>query len=625
MSDFISREELQALRSRAIVLTDTVHLQHSATELWPHLADKNAISKVVGMGPADYLFEPDAHGGSRIFVKSKLMGIVPVHFRELSYEWIPPYYSAVERIFINGPLRYLKISWKSRDREKGGCELKVSISYLSRFLLMPMQPMVKSVLNKMLAFHADTNKNLPAYSSSGVETPMSPELRRQIDRLHAEWRHLLPAAKVAEALAEYLYTMPDRQTARLRPFEIAEHSHLPRMEVLRFCLLATREGFLGMNWELICPSCQRPAEKVPHLSGLKPEAHCEACNIRYDANFDQNVEVTFRPAARLRKFSDKIYCMLNPGALPHIHTQLIAEPNTERELDISLPTGQYRLYCPGLEGELTWHSSAEQETGKLSLRLQGCLSDGLGKIGNRLHLKLHNPEDFPRVLRIERQRHREIAATAALVTSLQDFRSLFSAEVLKPGLKLGVSNLAVLFSDLKDSTRLYENKGDASAFALVQTHFDIMEEVIRTHEGGVVKTIGDAVMAVFTDNRMAVCAALDILKRFQEYNQGRSSEEQIIIKLGIHKGPCIALNQNDKLDYFGSNINRAARTQGKSRGDDLVLSQEMYQDAEVQSCLRREAAEVTTFSAELKGIQQAQTLYCVRLPLHRNGEKITPP
>jgi class 3 adenylate cyclase len=57
---------------------------------------------------------------------------------------------------------------------------------------------------------------------------------------------------------------------------------------------------------------------------------------------------------------------------------------------------------------------------------------------------------------------------------------------------LGVENLMFLFTDLKDSTPMYEEMGDAHAFALVIDHFAILTTEIRNHNEAVVKTIGDA-------------------------------------------------------------------------------------------------------------------------------------
>jgi len=58
-------------------------------------------------------------------------------------------------------------------------------------------------------------------------------------------------------------------------------------------------------------------------------------------------------------------------------------------------------------------------------------------------------------------------------------------------------SLTFLFSDLKGSTALYDRVGDLVAFDLVNEHFRLLQEIIASERGAVVKTIGDAVMATF--------------------------------------------------------------------------------------------------------------------------------
>ena len=89
------------------------------------------------------------------------------------------------------------------------------------------------------------------------------------------------------------------------------------------------------------------------------------------------------------------------------------------------------------------------------------------------------------------------AATAARVSALQDFRDLFSSEVLSPEEGFEVRYLTVMFTDLRSSTAMYRERGDAPAYALVRDHFQVLRDAIAKHHGAVVKTIGDAVMAVF--------------------------------------------------------------------------------------------------------------------------------
>src|SRR5262249_54058128 len=149
------------------------------------------------------------------------------------------------------------------------------------------------------------------------------------------------------------------------------------------------------------------------------------------------------------------------------------------------------------------------------------------------------------------------ALTADRVAALQAFRDLFSDEVLRPGDEVAIRRVTLLFSDLKGSTALYEAMGDAAAYHLVREHFAYLAEIVREHEGGIVKTIGDAVMAAFHDPLRGLQAAIAMQRRVAGFNA--RSRAPIVLKLGLHDGPCIAVTLNDRLDYFGGTVNLAAR------------------------------------------------------------------
>jgi class 3 adenylate cyclase len=188
------------------------------------------------------------------------------------------------------------------------------------------------------------------------------------------------------------------------------------------------------------------------------------------------------------------------------------------------------------------------------------------------------------------------ALTAPEVTSLQAFRDLFAEATLRPGDEAGVSHVALLFSDLRGSTALYERVGDAVAYNIVRKHFALLASIVRDHDGAVVKTIGDAVMAAFGDPADAVKAALAM--------QRRISDHELVLKLGIHAGPSVMVNLNDRLDYFGSTVNMAARLQGQSEGGDIVLSQAVAHDPAVRPLLadhamREESVALKGFSSPI--------------------------
>jgi class 3 adenylate cyclase len=124
---------------------------------------------------------------------------------------------------------------------------------------------------------------------------------------------------------------------------------------------------------------------------------------------------------------------------------------------------------------------------------------------------------------------------------------------------------------------------------------------VRAQNGGIVKTIGDAVMAAFSDPADAVRAALAIQGNVAQFNRkhGLADADGLVIKLGLHGGPCIVVTLNERLDYFGSTVNLAARLQGQSRGADIVLSRALADDPAVAAMLKRVPS--TTESAAVKG------------------------
>ena len=72
--------------------------------------------------------------------------------------------------------------------------------------------------------------------------------------------------------------------------------------------------------------------------------------------------------------------------------------------------------------------------------------------------------------------------------------------------------------------------------------------------GAVVKTIGDAVMATFPTPDRALAAALQHARGHARINAERGNED-LLLKIGIHEGPCLAVILNDRQDYFGQTVN----------------------------------------------------------------------
>ncbi len=192
---------------------------------------------------------------------------------------------------------------------------------------------------------------------------------------------------------------------------------------------------------------------------------------------------------------------------------------------------------------------------------------------------------------------------------LPEFQRLFPQERLLPDESLEVARVALLFTDLAGSTALYAQRGDPRAYHLVRLHFAELFAAADRHGGTVVKNIGDAVMAAFQTPAEALQAALAMQAGIARLNQRErlAGDEQLILKIGLHSGPCLHVTLNDRPDYFGTTVNVAARVQGLSRGRDVAFTDAVHGEAEAAALLAGRPLQTTR--AALKGLDGELTVY----------------
>jgi class 3 adenylate cyclase len=347
------------------------------------------------------------------------------------------------------------------------------------------------------------------------------------------------------------------------------------------------------------------------LDQLPQGTHCPSCNIDYERDFTQNVEVTFEPAPSVRELGTGSYCLANPVLSEHIKVQRRLTRGERATIVAALPDGPYRVRTVEPRGS-TEFTIADGRAPELAL------VDGdprLGRLGEPGTLVARNDAAEARTLVIEDRRWAQDALTAHEATTMQAFRDLFADAVLRPGDQVAIGRIAFLFTDIKGSTDLYNRVGDARAYGFVREHYAVLTRAVREHDGAVVKTIGDAVMAAFADPAMALDAALAIREDIAHFNRdvaavSLSEGVAIPVKIGLHSGACIAVTLNDRLDYFGSTVNLAARLQGESAGGDIVLSETLSGEPGVAERLRAVGAVAET--ARVKGF--AEPIALRRIP-----------
>jgi class 3 adenylate cyclase len=198
--------------------------------------------------------------------------------------------------------------------------------------------------------------------------------------------------------------------------------------------------------------------------------------------------------------------------------------------------------------------------------------------------------------------------TAKRLLTNQTFRDIYRTDTIDPHQRLKITSLTFLFTDLKGSTELYQRVGDLAAFDLVRAHFGVLNEIVAGEAGAVVKTIGDAVMATFPTPDRAMAAALRIREAMHTLNAERGGED-LLVKIGIHEGPCLAVVLNERQDYFGQTVNIASRVQGLAASRAIYATGPVVDHPQTANLLAASGVRPVAQQRELRGIPEAVPVY----------------
>ena len=157
---------------------------------------------------------------------------------------------------------------------------------------------------------------------------------------------------------------------------------------------------------------------------------------------------------------------------------------------------------------------------------------------------------------------------AAVRSSIEDLADW--AEVERPDLaRLAPSGkVAIVFSDIEESTALNERIGDRAWVRLIGSHDKLVRRHVKQHSGHVVKSQGDGFMIAFAQPEQAVRCSIDVQRSLRRRPNG------IRVRIGIHMGKSVRRGD----DLFGRNVAMAARVAAQADGGEILVS-EVVRDA----------------------------------------------
>ncbi|QOG18825.1 MULTISPECIES: adenylate/guanylate cyclase domain-containing protein [Bradyrhizobium] len=447
---------------------------------------------------------------------------------------------------------------------------------------------------------------------------------------------------VVDLIERMVREAPDHALSKINPLHLAGEASLDEEEVIGALLRAVGLGILEMTWSVMCPSCAGVLSANKSLKTVNSaQYHCAFCAAGYETTLDNLVEVTFTVSPRVRKiaahnadelslaeyyrqvfWSSAIDLPTDVDALMRELTlEAVDLPPGERAiLSLQIRAGMLILFDPVTHTaqfiEVKGEETSERQNLALIFNKADVPVDAVTLRPGALRLTLENRTDtrvLPAVWVADGRldavlTRRRPSLTAKRLLTNQTFRDLYRTETLAIGQRLKILSLTFLFSDLKDSTGLYEHVGDLVAFDLVNEHFRLLQEIIAAERGAVVKTIGDAVMATFETPDRAIAAAIRMREAMSELGAQRQ-QQGLLLKMGIHEGSCLAVTLNGQQDYFGQTVNIASRVQGLAASRSIVVTEQVVENAETRNLLEAGGLVPTRRSVALSGIAERVSVY----------------
>ena len=428
-------------------------------------------------------------------------------------------------------------------------------------------------------------------------------------------------AEAVSAIEELVSGAPDRQLCRINALDLAAKRGLDQDRVIAAFLHAARLGLFEMSWNVLCPGCGGVLDAGASLKTVhQSEYGCALCAAGYEPTLDEMVEVTFTVSPRVRRIAAHEPAGLPPAEycrqifwssgidlpddafermLEEVTLELIELPPGEKALlSLTLPAEFVIVFDPVTHtAQFIDVKEEPMRPGPLQLSLENRTDarvlPGVWIAGDALHGLLGRRRPF---------------LTAKRLLTNQTFRDIYRTDTLDVDQRLKITSLTFLFTDLKGSTDLYERVGDLVAFDLVKEHFRILHEIIAAESGAVVKTIGDAVMATFATPDRAIAAALRMRDAMLSLNERHRSED-LLLKIGIHEGPCLAVTLNDRQDYFGQTVNIASRVQGLAVSRSILATGSVVEHPQVSELLETDGIKPTQRRLPLRGIAEEVAVY----------------
>jgi class 3 adenylate cyclase len=531
-------------------------LQAKPSELWPFISDTSRMNRA--MGVSRMVFE---ERDGVLYGRSVNAGMTQ-EWVEMPWSWTAEREMISVRLYSRGFAHVVRGIFELEPRGDGGTLLRVYFGWIprgfwQRWLLAIGMSQLQKQFRRLLAEvdqHVESSRSVVRALSVG-HSALSTESRARMTRIEKRLISDGVEPDIVRRIAELVERGDDMELHRIQVRPLARRMEVDERTLLGAFLVATRAGLFELSWDVICPHCRGVRAEVKSLGELPAHGDCKVCGIDFDTDGENAIEITFHLHASIRDVPKLFYCSAEPALKDHIRVQKWLEPAERSRVRARLGAGRYRLRVGNASRVGFLQVTESGDDAELPWRASNTVLDV--ESGPNPTFVLENDTSDRSAFVVERCAWSEDALRPGELLSFQQFRDLFTEEYVGSGIQLSVGRQTILFTDVVGSTQIYAKRGDPGAFADVKKHFVEIYEVVERNHGAVVKTIGDAAMAAFSNPLDALRAAREVHERFPA---GRG-DLALRVRASLNTGSCIAVNLNTNIDYFGNTVNVAAKLQ----------------------------------------------------------------
>lgn len=438
----------------------------------------------------------------------------------------------------------------------------------------------------------------------------------------------------ARRFGEWIRKQDDWGLLRVNPLR---YGAATQREAIDLFIHAARVGLFDFTFSQLCNYCGGVAHTLESLSAVSRKFHCTTCDVDFECVLDDVLEVAFTissavHALRIDPYSDaETYarCFYSANrqmpaevlrmAQDHIRAFVAVPPDGTRTIQLSTKVGEDLSFYSVDAHRRVHFKVTEGAPSEVAISFQPHGLDVnellIGPGAVKVTLSNARATWFGGYVRPDfvGVKLRELAVkyppawlpflNGKMLLNNQSFRDLFRVQTLAPDLQLNLKSLTLLFTDLKGSTELYDRTGDVYAYQVVQEHFRLLAESVRKHDGAIVKTMGDAIMASFSNSKDAVAAAVEMMSAMEKVNaKVKADGYDTGLKVGVHEGAALAVNAESRLDYFGQTVNIAARVQALASSGEIWLTESVLAAEGVSQTLEKGGYKPERKVVALKGV-----------------------